>query len=187
MGTSACRLPRREAITHYRRTAALCVAALLAVPAGAQQAPLQATPSERQPLATIVAEPVAMMIAACDQNGDARVSLAELNTCLARSFAGTDGAVKGSIGYIDYSDWALKWLGDRNALPSPFEVDADGDNRITLIELQARFDSIFTRLDRDHDNSLSRAELLTIRSGVGAPGDGLPGKRGKRHGGASAP
>lgn len=173
-------------MSQYRRAAALCVVAVLAMPAGAQQ-PAGATPPVRQSLATIVAEPVAMMIAACDQNDDALVSRTELDTCLAKSFATADGARKGPIGYIDYSDWALKWLGDRNALPSPFEVDADGDNRITLAELQARFDTIFTRLDHDHDGSVSRAELLTIRSGVGAPGDGLPGKRGKRHGGASAP
>ncbi|WP_256326126.1 EF-hand domain-containing protein [Sphingomonas sp. NFR15] len=156
----------------------------LACAASAQQpAPPAAAP--RQPLATIVAEPVAMMIAACDQNGDAIVSRAELAACVAHSFASADSAHKGSIGYIEYGDWALKWLGDANALPSPFEVDGDGDNRVTLAELQARFDAIFTRLDRDRDGNLTRAELLTIRSGVGA-GDRPPGKRSKRRGGADA-
>ncbi|WP_267387988.1 EF-hand domain-containing protein [Sphingomonas sp. GC_Shp_3] len=159
---------------------------MMVMPALAQQ-PVGATPPARQPLATIIAEPVGMMIAACDQNGDALVSRAELDTCLAKSFAATDAARKGSIGYIDYSDWALKWLGDRNALPSPFEVDADGDNRITLAELEARFGAIFTRLDHDRDGSVSRAEVLTIRSGVGAPGDGLPGKRGKRRHATTTP
>jgi hypothetical protein len=169
---------------HHRIATFLAVAGV-AMPAGAQLAGAPAP--ARQPLATILAEPLAMMIAACDQNGDALVSRAELAACLATTFTAADPAHKGSLGYIGYSDWALKWLGDRNALPSPFEVDANGDDRITLAELQARFDAIFTRLDRDGDGSLTRAELLTIRTGVGAVGEQQPGKHGKRRGGAAAP
>jgi len=170
------------------RIAALAAVSALACPVAAAQqpAPPAAGGAARQPLATIVAEPAALMIAACDRNGDALVSRTELSTCLAQSFASADTARKGSIGYIDYADWALKWLGDANALPSPFEVDSDGDNRITLAELQARFDAIFTRLDRDRDNSLTRAELLTIRSGVSAGDRPAAGKRGRKRG-AEAP
>jgi hypothetical protein len=51
-------------------------------------------------------------------------------------------------------------------LPSPFEVDRDGDNRITLAELQTRFVQFFVRFDRDKDGLLTRPELITIR---GAP------------------
>ena len=163
-----------------RLAPALSVA--IACPVAAQTpAPVAPTAAPGQPLATIVAEPVAMMIAACDANGDALVSRAELTACLAHSYAGADPDKKGSIGYIAYAEWALKWLGDRNALPSPFEVDSDGDNRITLAEIEARFDSIFTRLDKDKDGSLSRAELLTIRSGFGS-GDRPGDKRGRKKG-----
>jgi hypothetical protein len=117
-----------------------------------------------QPAATMVIEPVAMMIAACDADNDGKTTHAELTQCIGRSFAAVDTAHKGSIGYIDYSDWALKWLGDRNALPSPFTVDADGDNRITLAELQAQFDTLFARFDVNKDGAVTRAELLTIKS-----------------------
>ncbi|RZF63053.1 EF-hand domain-containing protein [Sphingomonas populi] len=169
------------------RIAALAALSALTCAGNAQQpAPATGTPAPGQPLATIVAEPAAMMIAACDANGDAIVSRAELTACVAHSFASADTGHKGSIGYIDYGDWARTWLGDANALPSPFEVDSDGDNRITPAELQARFAAIFTRLDRDHDGNLTRAELLTIRSGVGS-GDRPPGKRGKTRGGPEAP
>ena len=119
-----------------------------------------------QPPATIFAEPAAMLIAACDANGDGRVTQGELTAGVARSYATAEGAASGSIGYIAYADWAQAWLGDRNALPSPFEVDRDGDNRITLPELQARFAQFFARFDRDKDGVLTRAELITIR---GAP------------------
>ncbi len=143
----------------------------ITLPAGSGP-PLAAT----QP--TMVVEPVAMMIAACDADGDARVTRAELTACVTRSFASIDTTHAGSIGYIGYGDWALKWLGDSNALPSPFSVDADNDNRITLAELQAALAHVFDRLDTDHDGVLTRAELLTIRAN---PGRAEPEGRGKRH------
>ena len=130
-----------------------------------------------QPPATIFAEPAALFIAACDANGDGRVTQAELAAGVARSYATAEGAATGSIGYIAYADWAQAWLGDRNALPSPFEVDRDGDNRITLPELQARFAQFFARFDRDKDGVLTRAELITIR---GAPAGDRYGIRKKR-------
>jgi hypothetical protein len=133
--------------------------------------------SNGQPPATIVVEPVAMMIAACDANEDGKTTRDELTACVARSFEAIDTGHKGSLGYIDYSDWALKWLGDRNALPSPFTVDADGDNRITLAELQAQFVTLFARFDTDKDGAVTRAELLTIRAS--ATDDRPQGKRGK--------
>ncbi|WP_242139548.1 EF-hand domain-containing protein [Sphingomonas sp. TREG-RG-20F-R18-01] len=129
--------------------------------------PVAAAPvAPAQPTATIVAEPAAVFIAACDQNGDARTSRAELDACVARSFARIDTANSGTIGYIGYADWALLWLGDRNALPSPFGVDANQDNRITVAELQGEFGRLFERFDLDRDGMVTRAELLTIRSGL---------------------
>ncbi|HEU0067331.1 MAG TPA: EF-hand domain-containing protein [Sphingomonas sp.] len=121
-----------------------------------------------QPPATILAEPAALFIAGCDANGEARVTRAELDACVARSFAGADGVRDGSVGYIGYADWCLRWLGDRNALPSPFEVDANGDNRVTLAELEAGIGAYFTRYDVDRDGQVTHAELITIRAA--APG-----------------
>ncbi len=128
---------------------------------------------DRPVAATIVAEPVAVMLAGFDGDGDARTTLAETTTGVARSFASVAGNAP-TIGYIAFADWAERWLGDRNALPGPFEIDRDGDNRITLPELQARFAAIFARIDRDHDGVLTRAELLTIRQG---PRGDRPGRR----------
>ncbi|MCP3735824.1 EF-hand domain-containing protein [Sphingomonas sp. RP10(2022)] len=117
-----------------------------------------------QPPATLVVAPVAMAIAAFDANGDGRTTRAELEAGVARSFAAIDTGGSGSLGYIAFADWAERWLGDRNALPSPFEVDTDGDNRITLAELQAAFARVFARLDVDKDGSVTRKEVLTIRA-----------------------
>lgn len=138
-----------------------------------QQAP--AAPAVRQlppgaePIPLMIAEPVAMAIAAFDRDGDAAVTRAELTASIADSFAAIAGD-QPAIGYIAFGDWAERWLGNRNALPSPFEVDQDGDNKISLPELQARFGLFFDRFDRDRDGVLKRSELLTVRQMV-RPGE----------------
>ena len=141
---------------------------VIALPAAAQNAPAPPAPYVppigQPPVQTMVVEPVAMMLAACDADGDARTTREEAHACVTGSFASVDTADAGSIGYIGYSDWAARWLGDANALPGPFETDANHDNRITPAELTVKIDSIFTRLDRDRDGALTRAELLTVRA-----------------------
>lgn len=116
---------------------------------------------------SLVVEPVAMMIAAFDDDHDGKVTRDELKRGVQRSFEAIDTAHTGKMGYIAYSDWAVKWLGNATALPSPFETDANGDNQITLDEMQAKFAQIFARLDKDHDGVLTRAELLTVRADIG--------------------
>ena len=151
----------------------------VAAPAAAQNIPAATgqyvRPIGQPPVQTMLVEPVAMMLAACDADGDARTTRDEARACIARSFASVDTANAGSIGYIGYSDWATRWLGDASALPSPFETDADHDNRVTLAELTARIGTIFDRFDRDRDGILTRAELLTVR----AMADGYD-RRGRR-------
>ena len=116
------------------------------------------------PIATIIAEPVAMMIAAFDRDGDARVTRAEFDAGVKHSFESIDSGHGGSLSYIAFGDWAERWLGDRNALPNPFEVDRDGDNRITFDELMFRFDLYFSRFDANKDGVIVRSELLTMRN-----------------------
>lgn len=135
----------------------------LALQAAAPAAP---PPGPRaQPPATILVEPAAAFLAACDANADALTTRAERDAGVARAYATADGANSPrGIGYITYTDWARRWLGDPNALPSPYEVDADGDNRITAAELQRRFAALFDRYDGDKDGALTRTELVTVRA-----------------------
>lgn len=141
------------------------LATFAATPALAQQAPIPpVTPVQpAQPAATVMAEPVAMMIAAFDRDGDARVTRAEFDAGLRATFDNIDTRKTGALGYIAFSDWSERWLGDRNTLPSPFETDRDGDNKISWDELAARFDLFFTRFDTNKDGVLVRSELLTFR------------------------
>ncbi len=167
---------------------------LAALPAAAQmrdggrgrgaQASDQPAPDQRPAgaeRATIYVEPVGMMIAAFDTDGDGKTTRAELAAGVERSFRAIDTGGRGRLGYIEFADWAERFLGDRNALPSPFAVDRDGDNVITLPELQTAMAHEFARFDADHDGVVTRAELLTIRD---APLGG--GRRGERTGGGGA-
>ncbi len=152
---------------------------MLILPLLLQAAPIIVTgpqPGAPQPPATMAYEPAATLIATFDADGDALVTREELEDGLARTFAALDKEKAGTLGYITFADWAERFLGDRNALPSPFEIDRDDDNRIAVRELQTRFSEYFTRYDRDRDGVLNRAELLTIRARVfgddGPPSDG---------------
>jgi len=127
--------------------------------------------------ATMVLEPAAMFIVACDGDGDARTTRAELQACIARTL-GKDPA---PMGYLAYADWQQRWLGDQGALPSPFEVDRDGDGRITPAEIQAQFGKLFNRYDKDGDSAVTRAEALTIRA-TAAGAKGPTDARGRRGG-----
>ncbi|RYD61686.1 MAG: EF-hand domain-containing protein, partial [Sphingomonadales bacterium] len=127
--------------------------------------------------ATVIVEPAAMMIAAFDTDGDARVTRAEFDAGLRRSFDSMNPR-DGTLGYIGFSDWSERWLGDRNTLPSPFETDRDGDNKISFDELAERFALLFARFDADKDGVLTRKELVTIRPQM--PGSDFGRKRRKR-------
>ena len=130
------------------------------------------------PPATLVAEPVALAIAGFDADADARVSKAEVEAGVRRSFASVANSAE-TLGYIAFADWAERYLGNRSALPSPFETDRNGDDRISLPELQAKFAEVFARMDVDKDGVLTRAELLTIRADAGRGPDDR-GKKKKR-------
>ena len=149
------------------RLVPLLIALSVATPALAQQAPPAPGTAPRQPgqpAGTIIVEPVAMMIAAFDTDGDARVTRAEFDAGLKHSYDSIDTRGAGTIGYIGYADWSERWLGSRTALPDPYEVDRNDDNRISPEELADRFALLFKRFDADSDGIIVRSELLTLRT-----------------------
>ncbi len=160
---------------------------LLAAPVAAQRphppadAPAPAQRAAGAERATIYVEPVGMLIAALDADGDGRTSRAELTAGVERTFRAIDTSNSGKLGYIAFADWAERFLGDRTALPSPFAVDRNGDNAITPAELQAAIAHEFDRFDVNHDGAVTRAELLTIRDRPGGgERSGTRGRGGRR-------
>lgn len=128
--------------------------------------------------ATLVVEPAAMLIVGCDADGDGATARKELDDCVQRTFVKAAGSAEATLGYIAYGQWQTTWLGDQGALPSPFEVDRNGDDRISLDELQAQFAKLFARFDRNHDGAVTRAEALTVRATAADGHDGRrPGER----------
>jgi len=111
-----------------------------------------------------VAEPLGLVVAGFDADRDARTSLAEYEEGLGRSFAAADGDGSGDLGYLEYARWAETWLGSQSALPGPFAIDADGDNRLSRAEFLAEFRRQFARIDKNGDGAVTRAELLTVRN-----------------------
>lgn len=111
-----------------------------------------------------VAEPLALAVAGFDQDGDGRTSRAEYDAALGRTFAAADRDGDGALGYIEYSGWAGTWLGSQSALPGPYAIDADGDDRLSRAEFVDEFARQYRRLDRDGDGAVTHAELLTVRS-----------------------
>lgn len=145
--------------------ALLTLAALLAV--AQPQAPVQIRPGERPQGVSEVpisetAEPVGLAIASFDGDNDGRTTRAELEAALLRSFTAADRDGDQLLGYIEYSAWATTWLGSATALPGPYAVDGDGDDRISASELVAEFGRQFTRLDRNSDGAVDHSELLTV-------------------------
>lgn len=132
---------------------------------------------------TISATPVAVMIAGFDRDGDTRVTRAEFDAGLERSFKHGDMNGDGQISLIELTGWAQTWLGNAGALPGQYDFDKDGDDRISLDEYKAEFNRRFAELDKNKDGVLIRSELITLTSPRfqppqrGKPPQGAPPRR----------
>ncbi len=110
----------------------------------------------------LAASPVAMMVAAMDADGDARVTRAELALAETRMFVRADADKDGVLTLIELADWALVWLGDQSAVPGRFDFDRDGDDKVSKAEFVAELGRRFAGFDGNKDGVLERSELLTV-------------------------
>jgi hypothetical protein len=124
---------------------------------------------------TVMAAPVAILIASFDSDHDRVVTRAEFDAGVKASFALGDANGDGVISLIELSHWAETELGDQGALPGRFDFDRDESDSISWAEFKAEFDRRFAEYDKDRDGRITRAELLTLR--FKRPEAGGKGKR----------
>ena len=58
------------------------------------------------------------------------------------------------------AEWSAHALGDADALPNHITFDRNLDGQATEVELRVRLTSKFSQLDANHDQALTRAEML---------------------------
>jgi len=130
----------------------------IAAVADAKKAPEPALPTRP----TLSATPAAVMIAAFDADGDTRVTRAEFDAGVMRSFKSGDRNGDGVISLLELGPWSEAWLGNAYALPGQFDFDSDGDDKVSLEEFRAEFGRRFDAMDTDKDGVLVRSELIVM-------------------------
>lgn len=107
-----------------------------------------------------IATPVALFFAGMDANRDARVSSDELQSGLGDAFALGDSNQDGVLSAIEFLNWSELFLGAPYAQPSRLSFDVNQDTRVSSDEFSLAFAEIGSRLDRNGDGQLMRAEML---------------------------
>jgi Ca2+-binding EF-hand superfamily protein len=139
------------------------LALLIPLLALATMAEAKKPPEPTQPTRpTLSATPVAVMIAAFDRDGDTRVTRAEFDAGVERSFKAGDRNGDGLISLLELGPWSEAWLGNAYALPGQFDLDSDGDDKISPEEFRADFARRFDAMDKDRDGVLVRSELIVL-------------------------
>ncbi|MBY8821008.1 EF-hand domain-containing protein [Sphingomonas colocasiae] len=130
----------------------------LATVAGAKKEPEPTQPTRP----TLSASPAAVMIAGFDSDGDTQVTRAEFDAGVERSFKSGDRDGDGLISLLELGPWSERWLGNAYALPGQYDLDRDGDDKVSPAEFRAEFSRRFDAMDKDRDGVLVRSELIVL-------------------------
>lgn len=141
-----------------------------------------------------IARPVSLLFVGFDTNDDQVTTSEELAAGLKTEFARADRDKDGFISGFEMVDWATLMMGDKEAQPDYRTMNSDLGQSVSPDEFTKAFQHEFTRMDRDGDGRLTRAELLMqsprmggfdgpggggqMRRGGGGPPGGGGGRRG---------
>lgn len=136
-----------------------------------------------------IARPIAILFTGMDANRDLVLTKDELEAAVPVEFARADVDQSGVITGFEMTDWCRLMLGDKEAQPDMRAADTDMNYTITPQEFAVALRHEFTRMDKDQDGRITRAEMLMDApqrmqrgSEQGAPG-GQGGGRGRPSGG----
>lgn len=132
----------------------------------------------------LIAQPVAFLFIESDANRDTILTRGELDTATQTLWQSLQPGESGTIGAIAYGRWAEPHLGAEDALPNRISFDTNLDGAISEPEFAEGLVREFSRLDKNEDGELTRAELLVriperqMQPGGNRGGAGGPGGRG---------
>ncbi|WP_146584436.1 EF-hand domain-containing protein [Puniceibacterium confluentis] len=92
-----------------------------------------------------------------DADGDRAVTQAEIDTFRATIVAGADASGEGDISLEEFATIYLDLM--RSQMVDAFQtLDEDGNGVVTQAEMDERFGDVVTRMDRNDDGKLDRAD-----------------------------
>ncbi len=102
----------------------------------------------------------AIMFSDFDADGDFSVTMAEADAGIARELARADANSDGSIGPIEYQNWANLVLGGSMTPPYRLDFDRNVDNVISAEEFRNELVARARGYDTDENGSIVRSEFV---------------------------
>jgi Ca2+-binding EF-hand superfamily protein len=132
---------------------------------------------------SMIARPLALLFSGFDTDRDFATSSEEFAAGLKTEFTRADANGDGFISAFEMIDWSTKVMGDKEAQPDYRTMNSDLGRAVTPGEFEIALRREFTRMDRDGDGKLLRAEMLTPAPRMGMGGAGGEGGMVRRQGG----
>lgn len=138
-----------------------------------------------------IARPIAILFTGMDANRDLVLTREELEAAIPIEFARADVDNSAVITGFEMTDWCRLMMGDKEAQPDMRAVDSDMNYTVTPPEFTTALRREFTRMDKDQDGRITRAEMLMDAPprmmGRETPQGGPPGGGRRPGGGGRSP
>ncbi|MEM9837595.1 MAG: hypothetical protein AAF830_00425 [Pseudomonadota bacterium] len=131
----------------------------------------------------VVAQPLGLLFAGMDANGDAETSRAEVEIAVPKIFASTDTDENGLLRPIEFQAFAIRYLGTNDTALATRSFDRNLNGEVTEFEFTGYLMTMFDRADKNRDGILQRSEFVETIEPQGMRGGGGGGPGGQTRGG----